>query len=886
MKSWKSALVVIIIAIIFALISISNIFVDYLWFSSLDFQQIFLTNLTTQIVLFALGAAIFLVFLMGNLWLSSSGNHQNKIPFKLKSLVSIILALFFGRFVAANWETVLRFINKSAFGVTDPLFGKDIGYFVFTLPFLEFLLGVMFFVVIVTTLFVVIDYFQALLYKLVKDQSTPDQPKSINFKVEFNQLRNKAIWHMSILVALLFFLFALRNYLSRFSVLNSDTGAVVGAGYAAITVTLPVLDFLVVLSVLIGIIAIATGPKIKRKKYLGYAIAFYILVAFVGLGLLPGLMQSFRVSPNEFSLEEPYIKNNINYTRMAYGITDVQEKETNFNESISRGVVESADATVNNIRLLDWRPLTQTYKQTQEIRQYYDLEGIDIDRYNIDGEYREVMVAPREMDQDKLQSRAKSWVNLHLVYTHGYGAVMSPVNDVTQEGFPKYFIKDIPPTYTVDEESIRISQPRVYYGEKTDNWIITNTKTQEFDYPRGDKNVYIDYTGRGGIKLDTFMKEALMAMHLGDIKLLLSSELTDESRVLFKRNIQERVNTLTPFLKLDGDPYMTIADGRMYWIQDAYTVSDRYPYSTPTGSINYIRNSVKVIIDAYNGDVTYYMMPGDNPVMETYSNIYPGVFKNLEDMPESLKKHIRYPEELFKLQMDVYRTYHMKDPNVFYNKEDSWEIPKEIYGQGQQVKVEPYYIIVDLPSEEDEEFVLMTSFTPSTKDNMIGWVAARSDGKNYGELFLYKFPKDRVFHGPSQIEAMIDQDSEISQQLTLWSQRGSKLTRGNLLVIPINNSLLYVEPLYLQSEQGELPQLKKVIVSDGNKVVMEDNLEEALDTLFIDEIRKEEGEVPGDLLQRAQEYYDNIQKAMQNQNWAGIGDNLNNLGDILNQMVE
>jgi len=477
-----------------------------------------------------------------------------------------------------------------------------------------------------------------------------------------------------------------------------------------------------------------------------------------------------------------------------------------------------------------------------------------------------------------------------MVYTHGFGVVMSPVNKVTKQGLPDYFIKDIPPVYAVDEENLKISKPQVYYGEKYDDFVLVNTKTKEFDFPKGDTNEYINYDGKGGIPLSSFLKKLVMAIRFADIKILLSSDITPDSKIMFTRDIINRISKITPFLGLDDDPYLVIDEGRLLWVIDAYTISGNFPYSEKFGSINYIRNSLKIVVDAYDGDVTYYVMDDSDPLILTYANIFPEQFKRFENMPAGLKEHIRYPVDLFKIQSQIYSTYHMDDIKVFYNKEDAWQIPNEVYGVGQKISVEPYYIIIKLPDEDKEEFVLMTSFSPIKKDNMIAWMAARSDGDDYGKLILYKFPKDKLIYGPLQIEAKIDQDSEISQQLTLWSQQGSRVTRGNLLVIPIKDSILYIEPLYIEAETGQLPELKRVLVSDGVNVVMEKTLAEALEVLFgkTKKVAAEKEEAKekssSELIEEAQEYYDLIEDSMKKGDWAGIGDALDMLGIVLGDL--
>ena len=620
-----------------------------------------------------------------------------------------------------------------------------------------------------------------------------------------------------------------------------------------------------------------------------YIVIVYLLTFFIAPSVIPGIVQSLKVSPNEMNLEQPFIENNIRFTRIAYNLDNVEEIDFDVQLSLTPEILENETEIIDNIRILDWRPLTQTYKQTQEIRLYYDLSEIDIDRYNIDGKYTQVLLSARELDQQQIAENAKTWVNLHEVYTHGFGVVMSPVNAVTDQGLPNYLIKDIPPT--TEEPILEIDNPRIYYGEKDNDYVLVNTKTDEFDYPKGNTNEYINYDGNGGIVLDTFTKKLLMAIRFMDIKILLSTDITSESKIMFNRNIQDRISKITPFLLLDEDPYLVINEGKLFWIQDAYTISGNFPYSEKIGGINYMRNPVKIIVDTYNGDVTYYIIDDSDPLMETYSNIFPEEFKTYEEFPEGLKEHIRYPEGLFKVQTYIYNDYHMDDATVFYNKEDAWETPSEVYGTGQEVDVEPYYIITKLPEEETEEFILMTSFTPLKKDNMIAWMAARSDGDNYGKLLLYKFSKDKLVYGPLQIEAKFDQDSEISQQLTLWSQQGSRVTRGNLLVIPIKDSILYIEPLYIQAETGQLPELKRVLVSDGERVVMEIDLATALEALFGKATTKtttttlQEDKTNEELISEAQTYYNNMENNA-GTNWTAYGENFDRLGEILGKLIE
>jgi uncharacterized protein len=904
-KNWIMRIIIgIIVVFVISISSITRLTTDYLWFGALGFDSIFLISVFSKIKLFLIAAIIFFIFATINIWISSMISEKKSLPWKFKLLIITIFSFIIGISISSNWFKFLQYFNQTSFNILDPIFAKDVSFYIFTLPFYQFILGFLMSTIVLTTILVIINYLVEFidLKKMfnkpeVPEGAIPVQSESFDFKTLFT--KRKAIIHSGILVSIFFLLLAIKHYLSRFSIMYSKQGIVVGAGYSDVVAYLPMIKILMVLAVIMAVLllvwvfVISKQAKLRKRHIFVYALIVYFLFAFIGPTVIPGLVQTFKVSPNEINLEKPYIENNIKFTRMAYDLSNVEERDFDVELGLSSEVLDEAKETIDNVRILDWRPLTKTYKQTQEIRLYYDLAGIDIDRYNIDGKYTQVMLAPRELDQNQITENAKTWVNLHMVYTHGFGVVMSPVNEITKQGLPNYLIKDIPPIYTVEEENLKISKPQIYYGEKDNNFVLVNTKTNEFDYPKGNTNEYINYDGKGGITLNSFFKKVLMAIKFGDIKILLSSDISEESKIMFTRHITERVSKITPFIQLDEDPYLVIDNNRLLWIIDGYTSSGNYPYSEKFGRINYIRNSVKIVVDAYDGSVTYYMMDINDPIMKTYSNIFPNQFKLFEDMPESVKKHIRYPVDLFKIQSKIYSTYHMDDVKVFYNKEDAWQIPFEVYGVGQKVQVEPYYIIIKLPNEEKEEFVLMTSFTPIKKDNMVAWMAARSDNGNYGKLILYKFQKDKLIYGPLQIEAKIDQDSEISKQLTLWSQQGSSVTRGNLLIIPINDSILYIEPLYIQAETGQLPELKRVLVSDGESVVMEENLVLSLEALFgkskkvveknenIDSVKSE-----NTLIEEAQIYYDLIEESMKEGDWSGIGDNLGKLGNVLEGLSE
>lgn len=886
--------IVVIWALILFFSKFFSLLSDFLWFKNLGFEKIFLVTLQTKIALFVFAFVVFFLFALFNLWLSSKV-QKSKLSFRIKFWVVLFFSYFVAISVSSKWFEVLQYFNQVSFNLADPIFFKDVSFYIFSLPFILVVWKLLLSVVLITFLFVAIDYFQVYLAALFNQQSQVVSQAKLNLKVKKPRLKKGALIHLAVLGSFMFILFAFRHYLSKFSIMYSQKGIVVGAGYADVIAYLPIIKFLMVLAVVVAVLFyiwiffISKSKKLRTRRILLYVIIFYLIILFLGPTLIPSLIQSLKVSPNELNLEMPYIKNNIEFTKIAYDLSSVEEEDFDVELSITADSLEEASKTIDNVRILDWRPLTQTYKQTQEIRLYYDLSGIDIDRYDIEGKYTQVMLAPREMNQNQITENAKTWVNLHMIYTHGYGVVVSPVNSVTKEGLPNYFVQDIPPISNVDEANLLIEQPQIYYGEKDNLFVLVNTDTKEFDYPKGNTNEYNQYNGSGGVLLDSFGKKVLMALRFLDIKILLSSDITDASRIMFNRNIQQRISTITPFLKLDEDPYLVISEGKLYWIQDAYTVSNNFPYSEKYMNFNYIRNSVKIVVDAYEGSVDYYVVDSEDPLIQTYASIFPKQFKSFDLMPADLKKHTRYPVDLFKVQSSIFSVYHMNNPTVFYNKEDAWQIPYEIYGTGQKVLVEPYYIIIKLPGETKEEFILMSSFTPIRKDNMIAWMAARSDDDNYGKLLLYKFPKDKLIYGPLQTEAKFDQDSEISQQLTLWSQQGSRVTRGNLLVIPVKDSLLYIEPLYIQAEQGQLPQLKRVLVSDGERVVMEESLEIALQVLFGKAKEKPvEGVVIAektseDLIKEAQEYYDIILDSF-GSDWDKFGENFDKLGEVLKEL--
>ncbi len=712
------------------------------------------------------------------------------------------------------------------------MFGLDIGFYIFSLPSYSlatsFAIGLLVFSILLS----------ALSYLLKEDWISFSESGQIFVNAgetgpDWSGLLKKFLPQLNLLLFLLFAAIAAKLWLVRYDLLFNRSGAVFGAGYTDVHVTLPVLTLLTAVALVIGI-GFLVNERLKSLSVIKCGIAAFIAIAAVGL-LASFAVQGLIVQPNELNLEKQYLENNIEYTLEAYGLSDAEETPFNVSYDLTAQDIEDNRLTAENIRLWDWRPLKSTYEQLQLFRTYYAFNDVDVDRYEINGSYKEVLISAREMDTGSLSSTAQTWVNTHLVYTHGYGVVMTPVDEVISEGLPEFYIKDIPPS----SEYIELDQPRIYFGEMTNQYIITDTDTEELDYPSGEANVYTSYSGDTGVKLSGIINRLIYGIKFGSLELVVSGSINDESRILMHRNIVDRASAIAPFLSYDNDPYVVVADGKLYWIIDAYTSSDMYPYSEPVGAsfingykTSYLRNSVKTVVDAYTGEVTYYVIDQDDPVIGTYRKIFPELFRDFSDMPEELKDHIRYAQGLFEIQADRYATYHMKDPVVFYNREDEWVIPDEVYREDRE-QMQPYYVIMKLPKEDSEEFILMLPFTPIGKENMIGWMAGRSDTPDYGDHIVYQFSKQELTYGPMQIEARIDQDTEISQAITLWSQSGSSVLRGNTLVIPIENSILYVEPLYLQAtERGTLPQLKRVIVAYDDHLTMQNTLEEALGVIF------------------------------------------------------
>ncbi len=871
---------------------------DWLWFQEVGYQIIFTVTFLTQMKVALLFGAAFFVIFYANLFLatrfSSHGYWVDRddlihIPpwesgtqpmGTLVLLASILFSVFAALRGSSQWEDYLRFFNATPFGTADPLFNRDIAFYVFQLPFLKHLYGWLMTVLIITAVGTGIVYFIRRSFQFIPPQTLRVAPAPRK--------------HLAVLAACLFFVGTWGAWIALNEILYVKRGVVFGPGYTDVTTQILMLKIMMGVTVFCGITILSFTFR-RDWKLPAVGFAAFVVVWIVGTGIYPSLVQRFKVMPNEIVLEKPYLERNIQYTRMAYGLNNIKDQEFPADDSLTRDDLRRNELTIKNIRLWDHAPLLSTYSQLQEIRTYYKFIDVDNDRYSINGEHRQVMLSARELSYRALPAR--TWINEHLIYTHGYGAVFGPVNRISPEGLPEFFIKDIPP---VSSEEIKITRPEIYFGETSNEYVFVRTKRPEFDYPVGEKNVYSQYQGKGGVPL-SFLKKVLFAIRFGSFNILLADEITGESRIMYYRKIQDRVSRVAPFVHFDSDPYLVISqEGRLVWFLDGYTTTDRFPYSEPIGNMgNYIRNSVKAVVDAYDGTLSLYVSDPKDPIVQTYAKIFPGALRPLDQMTADLRNHIRYPQTLLSIQARMYCTYHMQDAQVFYNKEDLWNIPrKATSGQATEQEKEPYYTIMRLPDGEKEEFVVLLPFTPSRRDNMSAWMAGRCDAPHYGEVIVYNFPKQKLVYGPKQIEARIDQEAEISKQLSLWNQRGSQVIRGNLLAIPIEKSILYVEPLYLAAEKSTLPELKRVIIAFGNSLAMEENLELALQKVFGGEVMREKAQVKSasavmtgekskrdrDLPGEALSHYRKAQEFMRQGNWAGFGDELQKLEESLKGM--
>ena len=889
-KNKLTPLLIILFVVVPVLTYLLNYYTDWLFFVETGFESVFTTKLYAQTGTGFLFGLFLFAFLVPNLLYANkaefplAGEYIEAGSIRLQRnqtlpmvrpvgiLIAAGLALFMSQFGAMQWENVLLFINKVSVGTIDPVIGKDIGFYLFSLPLMETFRAYLNFMLLATLLVTLVVYYIRGGIAL-----------TLRGLIIAEQVRR----HIAILLVLFSCVVAAGFYLEGFGLLYGNKGAFYGAGYVDVNVRLTTLTTLAFLTPAAGLL-LAFGLWKGAWRLVLLPPMVLAAVYMIGMRGYPALLHKFKVAPNELALETPYIEHNINFTRFGYDLKKIETVPFDVDTRLAATEISNNDATIKNIRLWDHAPLLKTYSQLQQIRTYYKFFDVDNDRYMVNGQYSQVMLSPRELSYADLPS--KNWINERLIFTHGNGITMGPVSRISKEGLPEFYVKDIPAVSLAD---IKVTRPEIYFGELSNDYVIVKTRVPEFSYPTATGNINTTYNGKGGVEVGSLLKKALFAAHFRTEKILLSSDITGESRILYNRNISKRVKELAPFLGFDADPYMVVDDkGKLKWIIDAYTHSSRLPYSKPLkGGINYMRNSVKAVIDAYDGSVDFYISDPDDVLLKVYARIFPALFKPMASMPDGLKAHVRYSHQFLQIQAAMFSTYHMTDPKVFYNKENLWEIP--VLGEKQ---MEPYYTIMKLPGEKKEEYILLLPFSPSKRDNLAAWLTARCDGENYGKIKAYTFPRDRLIYGPKQIDARINQDSYISQQLTLWNQRGSEVIRGSMLVIPIEKSLLYVQPLFLAADKSGLPELRRVIVAFGDEVVMEETLELALQRIFggkrpaaataTRNTATDTKTPPAMLAKEAMSIYERAINMQRQGNWTGYGEELKKLEQVLRKLAK
>ena len=888
---------------------------DWLWYREIGFERVFFTKIVAQWSLALPTALIVFATLYTNARFALAGSGRVELASRFddfyrrsgltdvaratadRALRAIALggaafvALVFALAVASQWRTILQFAYRTPFGTTDPVFGRDVGYYVFTLPVLELATGAALWLLVLSLLAVVPIH-------LARSDVRGRGWRPV--------LTRRAQWQLAILLASLLVVAAARiHFVQLPALLFGEHLPLTGARYVDLHVRIPTLHLLTIATLVAALVIVWGAARGRIVTMTGRIVVAYVVIALLA-AVIPALVQQLAVQPNELARETPQIVAHIRATRQAWGIEGIEPREIGTATPLSAELIARNRETIDNVRLWDREPLLQTFGQIQSIRTYYDFVSVDDDRYHIGGQLRQVLLAPRELDTQSLPTRG--FINEHLTYTHGMGLTLGPSNEVTAEGLPVLFIKDLPPSSSI---SLRVARPEIYYGELSNDFVLAPTRQREFDFPagEGDAAVYSQYDGGGGVPVHSFLRRLLYAVRFGSLNILLSRDLTDATRILYYRDIRERARRALPFVLFDRDPYLVVTDaGRLVWMLDAYTATDRYPYARGvSGGVNYMRNSVKVVIDAYDGSVRAYRSDDRDPIIKTLDRMYPGLLQPLASMPADIRAHVRYPEDLFRLQTSLYATYHMVNPETFYHREDEWQIPG---GGGSAVPIESArrgageaflrHMVMRLPGEKDPEFILMRPFTPRQKDNLAAWMVARNDGAHYGELAVYRFPRQRLVFGPNQIVNRINQDTEVSRQITLWDQRGSEVLRGELLVLPVEGSLIYVQPLYLRAQGGRIPELKRVIAAQEGRVSMGETLDAALAGL----LTQDEGETGAalsaalpptesapsaattSLTRRALEHYDRARAAQRADDWATYGEEMKKLGEVLREIEQ
>jgi len=905
-RAWPVALGIALAIFTIAFFWFLSFWGEVLWFEAVGYSQRFWTVVLSKTVLGLLGAGVAAGLVHLLTWAINKDRRFLRIGSK------VIAAYIGAHWGLANWDTILLYLNRVQTDVQDPILGRETGFYLFVLPLYDAVYALLVSVAIIS----VIAWAIALFLRV--------DERDIRLQVNaFNGKQGQRYWTFYSAVAILLVALAWGKYLDRFHLMYSTLGVVAGPGWTDVHVRLPAYTIMMVLLLILAALLVIpsawrfAGRWAQRHGVNANVLPFAPLIAsgailviawFVLLLLAPGLLQWLRVQPNEITAERPYIKHNIEFTRRAFKLHTIEEREFPVSEQFTKQMVQDNKGTFENVRLWDWRALDSVYEQFQEIRLYYEFRDVDVDRYTVSGDYREVMVSAREMNLANLPAPSQTFVNRRFKYTHGHGVTLTTVSEFTPEGLPNLLVKDIPPK--AEYESLKVTRPEIYYGELTDTHVIVDTQEQEFDYPSGEQNVYTRYAGDGGVRLHNLWRRFLFGWKFDGTRLLLSSYPRQESQILFHRRVQDRVRLIAPFLQFDDDPYVVLAEGKLYWIVDAYTTSGDYPYSEPFYSgiagkyrpgrnlfvsrrrlrgINYMRNSVKAVVDAFNGSVNFYVFEPNDPLIRVWRNVFPDVFKDRSEMPEELQTHVRYPSDMLLTQGLVYAKYHMADPTVFYNQEDLWIRATEKY-YGDVQPVEPYYIMWEPPDTDDLEFVLMLPFTPKNRQVLIGWIAGMCDPGNYGRLLAYKFPKEKRVLGTQQMETKIDQDSYLSGQLSLWDQRGSRVIRGNVLVIPLEETLIYVEPIYLQAETAAYPELRLVAVMHNDKLSYAPKFEDAINGLFGEAVKQPAAPTAGpeasfeQLARQANKAFENYLTALGQKNFNQAAKELETLQNALQRL--
>jgi len=898
---------------------------DWLWYREIGFERVFLTKVIAQWALGLPTALIAFAVLYGNARFALGGGEQRRqapvsavrsgadlrqaahnlfergiewLALPAAAVLSVLVALG----AAGQWRTLLQAAYATPFGVSDPVFGRDVGYYVFTLPAIELVTGLLYGLLLLTLIAVVLPI------HLFRGEIERSPRGGIS-------IGPRAQTHLAALVGLALIVTAVRIHFVRIpGLLFGEHQPLIGASYVDLHTRLPALHVLSVIALAGGLLILWAGMRGRLVAMAARVVVGYVIAT--GLtALVPAAYQRLVVQPNELARETPQILNHIKATRQAWGLEGIEERELSSDTRLTPQLVAANRATIDNVRLWDREPLLQTFGQIQSIRTYYDFLAVDDDRYRIGGQLRQVLLSAREMNTSSLPTRG--FINEHLTYTHGMGVTLGPSNAVTSEGLPVLFIKDLPPVSTID---VKVTRPQIYYGEMSNDFVLAPSRQREFDYPagEGDAAAYSSYDGRGGVDAGSFARRLLYAIRFGSLNILLSNDLTDRTKILYYRDVNERAERALPFVAFDRDAYLVITDaGRLVWMLDGYTTSDRYPYARGVGDgVNYMRNSVKVTVDAYDGNVRAYLAAPNDPIIRTLTRIYPGLLQPLDSMPADLRAHVRYPQDLFQLQSALFATYHMANPETFYHREDQWQIPNVASGssasesQGRSAS-EAFlrHMVMRLPGERDPEFILMRPFTPRQKDNLAAWMVARNDGANYGKLAVYRFPRQSLVFGPNQIVNRINQDTEVARQITLWDQRGSEVLRGELLVLPIEGALIYVQPLYLRAQGGRIPELKRVVAAHEGRVSMAETLDGALAALLGGSVPVADSTAavvastpsetppgasgaapatvaPGaaELTKQAREHYDRARAAQRADDWATYGAEMRRLGEVLRQL--